>query len=87
MGVADGHREPVDLRGADEGRGLIGIGPSRVADGDAFLVAGHVAEFRFERDAVPGGEAAGFADELDMIVEGEGGAVDHQGIEAGVDGV
>ena len=84
--VADGDGEPVDVGGLDELGGLGRVGPSRVADGDAVLVAGDVAEFGFERDAVPSGEAAGLAHELDVVVEGEGGAVDHEGIEAGVDG-
>ena len=84
--VADGDGEPVDAGDLDEFGGLGRVGPSGFADGDAGFIAGDVAELGFERDAVPSGEAAGFADELNVIIEGECRAVDHEGIEAGVDG-
>ena len=84
--VADGDGEPVDVGRFDETCGLVGIGPGGVADRDAGFVAGDVAEFGFERQSRPADQRAGLAGERDVLVEGEGGTVDHDGAEAGVDG-
>ena len=92
VNVADGDGEPVHVGFPDEPGGLVWVrepparGKKLIVGGErAGLVAQHGAELRFDRDARGMGYLGDPPAALDIPIERQAGAVDHDRAVAGVD--